>query len=96
MSCAVPPGGCGIPSRSHIVWKLSRSSARSMDAGLVPSTGIPASSNECASFSGVWPPSDTITPAMRPSPVAWRVSASQIAHTPSTVRGSKNRRSLVS
>ena len=33
---AVPPGGCGISSRSHSALKRSRSSARSIDSGLVP------------------------------------------------------------
>ncbi len=38
---AMPPAGCGMPSRSHSALNCSRSSARSIDAGLVPSTGMP-------------------------------------------------------
>ena len=62
------PAGCGMPSRSHSALKRSRSSARSIDAGLVPSTGMPAASSVCASFSGVCPPSATITPGERAGP----------------------------
>ena len=32
----VPPGGCGMFSRSHSAFQRSRSSARSIDSGLVP------------------------------------------------------------
>ena len=35
---AVPPGGCGIPRREHSSFHRSRSSARSIEAGEVPST----------------------------------------------------------
>jgi len=56
-----------IFSRCKSCWNRSRSSARSMASGEVPRIGTPASSSGWASFSGVWPPNWTITPAARPS-----------------------------
>ena len=58
-SAAVPPGGCGMHSFSHSAFHFSRSSARSIDAGDVPAISSTGSSR--ASFSGVCPPSDTIS-----------------------------------
>ena len=63
---AMPPGGCAIPISSQSRWKRSRSSARSIESGLVPRTAIPAASSVRASFSGVCPPSATMTPAKPP------------------------------
>ena len=60
MSAAVPPAGWGISSRAHSAFQSSRSSARSIDAGDVPTTSSRGSVS--ASFSGVCPPRDTITP----------------------------------
>ena len=60
MSAAVPPAGCGISSRAHSAFQRSRSSARSIDAGDVPTTSSGGSRSD--SLSGVWPPSETITP----------------------------------
>ena len=42
--------------------KRSRSSARSIESGLVPMIGTPAAASGTASLSGVWPPNCTITP----------------------------------
>ena len=63
---AVPPAGWGMPRRSQRAFQRSRSSARSIDAGLVPSTC--AGSRAWASLRGVWPPRLTMTPtsARRP------------------------------
>ena len=55
-----------MPRRPHRSFHRSRSSARSMEAGEVPSTR--SSSMPAASFSGVWPPRLTMTPTSRPSP----------------------------
>ena len=61
------PAAAGSPSRSHSALKRSRSSARSIDSGLVPTIGMPACWSAWASLSGVWPPSATITPRSSPS-----------------------------
>ena len=62
---AVPPAGCGISRRAHRAFQRSRSSARSIEPGRVPSTR--PSGSEAASLSGVWPPSETITPTSSPA-----------------------------
>ena len=62
---AVPPGGCGMSSSRHSAFQRSRSSARSMEAGLVPRTS--SGGREPASLSGVCPPRDTMTPCHRPA-----------------------------
>ena len=87
---AVPPGGWGMPTRLQRALQRSRSSARSIDSGVVPRTS-PAGSRP-ASLSGVCPPRETITPAT--VPVA--ASTSMTLLTSSQVTGSKYRRSLVS
>ncbi|MNW07919.1 hypothetical protein D3C71_2046140 [compost metagenome] len=69
-------------------WKRSRSSATSMDSGLVPMIGTPLASRARASFSGVWPPYWTIMPT---GFSLWTISS-----TSSKVSGSKYRRSDVS
>ena len=61
---AVPPGGCGMCSEPHSAFQRSRSSARSMEAGLVPSTS--SGGSDPASLSGVCPPRETMTPTTRP------------------------------
>ncbi len=61
---AVPPAGWGISSRPHRAFQRSRSSARSIDSGEVPSTS--SGGNRPASFNGVWPPRETITPTTVP------------------------------
>ena len=61
---AVPPGGWGMPRRAHSSFHRSRSSARSMEAGDVPSTS--SSGMLDASLRGVWPPRLTMTPTSRP------------------------------
>ena len=48
---AVPPAGCGISSRAHMAFHRSRSSARSIDAELVPR--ISSDGSVSASLSGV-------------------------------------------
>src|SRR3569832_3014799 len=50
------------PSFWIIFWKRSRSSARSIESGVVPMMGAPAASSARASLSGVCPPYCTITP----------------------------------
>ncbi len=60
MVAAVPPAGWGISSWAHRAFQRSRSSARSMESGLVPSTSSLGS--RPASFSGVCPPRATTTP----------------------------------
>ena len=42
---AVPPAGCGISSRAHRAFHRSRSSARSIDAGLTCRARAPAGSS---------------------------------------------------
>ena len=82
----VPPAGCGMSSSPHRAFHRSRSSARSMESGLVPSTS--SGGSRPASFSGVCPPRATTMPSGR--------SASTTFITSSKVSGSKYRRSLVS
>ena len=86
VSTAVPPGGCEMRISAHRAFHCSRSSARSIECGLVPA--IRSGGSVDASFSGVWPPSDTMTPT--------GCSASMTLATSSAVNGSKYRRSLVS
>ena len=62
---AVPFSGCFRPSCCSSSWKRWRSSARSIASGEVPRIGIFAASSAAASFSGVWPPSCTMTPEQR-------------------------------
>ena len=62
-------------------WKRSRSSAMSIDSGVVPMMGTPLASSARASFSGVWPPYWTITPT--------GLSTATISSTSSRVSGSK-------
>ncbi len=59
-----------------------------MASTLVPRIGTPSASSGSASFSGVCPPSCTITPSGR--------SRSTISSTSSSVSGSKYSRSLTS
>ena len=80
-----------MPSREHRALQRSRSSARSIEAGLVPRTSPGA--REPASLSGVCPPSATMTPTNSPPSRALRCSTSMTLATSSTVRGSKYRRS---
>ena len=91
---AVPPGGWAIPSRAHRSFHCSRSSARSIEAGGVPRTSPEGMS--AASLSGVWPPSDTMTPTSRPAPTEAASSRSSTLARSSGVRGSKYSRSEVS
>ena len=63
---AVPPAGWGISSRAHRAFHRSRSSARSIDAGAGAEHQL-GRQRAPASFSGVWPPSATITPASSPA-----------------------------
>jgi carbamoyl-phosphate synthase large subunit len=51
---AVPPAGCGMARWAHSAFHRSRSSARSIDSGLVPA--MRSCGSRDASFSGVWPP----------------------------------------
>ena len=88
----MPPGGCGMCSSSHSAFHFSRSSARSIDAGDVPA--ISSTGMRDASFSGVCPPSDTIT--FGATPPAAAVSAAMTWCTSSRVSGSKYSRSDVS
>ncbi|OPZ22738.1 MAG: hypothetical protein BWZ10_00286 [candidate division BRC1 bacterium ADurb.BinA364] len=65
MSAAMPDSGIGIAS-VFIIWrKRSRSSARSIVSGVVPSMRTPARARSAAIFSGVCPPNCTITPSGR-------------------------------
>ncbi len=50
---AMPDSGIGMPIRSIIFRKRSRSSARSMVSGDVPMIGTPAAASSAAMFSGV-------------------------------------------
>ena len=59
---AMPLNGWRSLSRSSSFLNRSRSSARSIMSGEVPSIGTFACSSGCASLSGVWPPNCTITP----------------------------------
>ena len=88
----MPPGGCGMCRSLHSAFHFSRSSARSIDVGDVPA--ISSTGSSPASFSGVCPPSDTITFGATPPLAA--VSAAITLSTSSRVSGSKYRRSLVS
>ena len=88
----MPPGGCGMCSSSHRAFHFSRSSARSIDDGAVPATSSGGISD--ASFSGVCPPSETIT--FGGTPPAAAVSAAMTCSTSSPVSGSKYSRSDVS
>ena len=91
---AVPPAGCAMSSSRQRAFQRSRSSARSIDDGGVPSTSDSGSTP--ASFSGVCPPSETTTPTTRPSPTLARCSTSMTFETSSALNGSKYRRSDVS
>ena len=85
---AVAPAGWGISRRAHSAPHRLRSSAASMLAGEVPSTNSGGSTP--ASFRGVCPPSETITPARLPPPCsAERCSAAITLSTPSVDSGSK-------
>ena len=53
---AMPPSGCGIPSRSRSAENRVRSSAWSIVSRLEPSSGTPACTSGAARLSGVWPP----------------------------------------
>ena len=88
----MPPGGCGMRSSSHSAFHFSRSSARSIDDGAVPAMSSGGITD--ASFSGVCPPSETIT--FGGVPPAAAVSAAITWWTSSGVSGSKYRRSDVS
>ncbi|CFP60530.1 Uncharacterised protein [Bordetella pertussis] len=81
-------GGWRRPSLFSSFWKRSRSSATSIDSGLVPMMDTPLASSARASFSGVWPPYWTIMPT---GFSLWTISS-----TSSSVSGSKYRRSEVS
>ncbi len=82
---AIPKAGAGSPALRSTSPNAPRSSARSMAAALVPTTGTPAAVSRAASPSGVWPPSCTITPTTVPDPCsAWITSS-----TSSKVSGSK-------
>ncbi len=62
----MPFFGCFSRNLSSTRLKRSRSSARSMASGEVPRIGTSAASSARASFSGVWPPNCTMTPASVP------------------------------
>jgi hypothetical protein len=81
-------GGCFNFSLFNSFWKRSRSSATSIESGVVPTMGAPAAASGRASFSGVWPPYCTITPS--------GFSFAMISITSSNVSGSKYSRSDVS
>ena len=68
-----------MPRSRHRAFHCSRSSARSIDAGLVPA--ISSGGSVEANFSGVWPPSETMMPI--------GCSASMMLATSSGVSGSK-------
>jgi hypothetical protein len=56
--------------------KRSRSSARSIESGVVPRIGTPARSSGTARRSGVWPPNCTMTPSGFSRPISASVSSS--------------------
>ena len=93
---AVPYFGAGSPAAFSTSPNAPRSSARSMASGGVPTIGTPASASRCASPSGVWPPSCTITPMTPGPPSADWASARKTSSTSSKVSGSKYSRSAVS
>ena len=78
---AVPLGGCATPRSRVIFSKRLRSSATSIESGEVPRIRTPAASSGRVSFSGVWPPSWTMTPT---GCSRWTISS-----TCSSVSGSK-------
>ena len=88
----MPNAGAGRPAFRRTSPNAPRSSARSIAAALVPTTGTPAAVSRCARPSGVWPPSCTITPATVPD----ARSACTTSSTSSSVSGSKYSRSEVS
>ena len=55
--------GIGMPRRSMMEWKRSRSSAASMDFTDVPRMRQPAASSPAAMLSGVCPPNCTMMPS---------------------------------
>ena len=61
----MPNAGAGRPAFRSTSPNAPRSSARSIAAAEVPTTGTPAAVRRSASASGVWPPSCTITPGDR-------------------------------
>ena len=87
LRCHPAAGGCRGARTG--AFHRSRSSARSIEAGLVPRTSSGA--RLWASLSGVWPPRLTITPATGapPGPEPAATSASMTLATSSAVRGSK-------
>jgi hypothetical protein len=77
----MPFGGRRRSSFVSTCSKRSRSSARSIESGDVPTIGTPARSSGTASLSGVCPPNWTMTPSGR--------SRSISASASSNVSGSK-------
>ncbi len=59
IECAMPPSGCGMPSRSRRAQKRTRSSAWSIASSDAPRSGTPADARRAARLSGVWPPNWT-------------------------------------
>ena len=86
----MPYFGAGSPAAASTSPNAPRSSARWIASGLVPTIGTPQSLSSCASRSGVWPPSCTMTPTSSPPPArADSCSAATTSSTSSTVSGSK-------
>jgi hypothetical protein len=63
----MPYRGASSPASLSTWPNAPRSSARWIASGEVPAMGRPASFSDCASFSGVCPPSATMTPATGPA-----------------------------
>ena len=70
MDSAMPPSGCGMPSRSSSAENRVRSSAWSMASRSEPRSGTPAATRDAARLSGVWPPNATTAGSMSAAPAA--------------------------
>ena len=85
MLWAMPPSGCGMPSRSRSAAKRVRSSAWSIASRSLPRSSTPPAASGPARLSGVWPPNATTAGMSSPS----GDSASITERTDSGSSGSK-------
>ena len=89
---AMPPSGCGIPSRSRSAENRVRSSAWSIVSRLEPSSGTPECTSGAARLSGVWPPYATTAGSVSGPPRVPPLSNATMLRTLSGSSGSKYRR----